>query len=430
MAKSLVPVGRKFLSAVILLGFTGQLAWTVENMYLNVFVYDTITDSPHVIALMVAISALAATLATLLIGALSDKVGTRRPFIVFGYVIWGVLTAAFGFVRGDNGTAQAVTFAVISIVALDAIMSFFGAGANDGAFNAWVTDSTNEGNRGRVDAILQVMPLIAMLVVFGALDGLTQSGNWTAFFGIIGGVVVLVGVGSWFLVKDAPTIKKSPEPYFGSLVYGLRASTIRKHTALYVTLLAWAVVSTSTQVFMPYLIIYIQRRLQMDNYPLILASVILASSVISVLGGRVIDRVGKVNSILPATGMMVAGCFGMFFARTMMPVILCGTLVFGGMMLSTAAIAATVRDQTPTDRVGMVQGLRMVAMVLVPMWIGPFIGAQVISGAGETYFDLGVEKQVPTPWIFVASGVIALLVIIPVAWLRRLERKPNADPVG
>lgn len=430
MAKSLVPVGRKFLSAVILLGFTGQLAWTVENMYLNVFVYDTITDSPHVIALMVAISALAATLATLLIGALSDKVGTRRPFIVFGYVIWGVLTAAFGFVQGDNGTAQAVTFAVISIVALDAIMSFFGAGANDGAFNAWVTDSTNEGNRGRVDAILQVMPLIAMLVVFGALDGLTQSGNWTAFFGIIGGVVVLVGVGSWFLVKDAPTIKKSPEPYFGSLVYGLRASTIRKHTALYVTLLAWAVVSTSTQVFMPYLIIYIQRRLQMDNYPLILASVILASSVISVLGGRVIDRVGKVTSILPATGMMVAGCFGMFFARTTMPVILCGTLVFGGMMLSTAAIAATVRDQTPTDRVGMVQGLRMVAMVLVPMWIGPFIGAQVISGAGETYFDLGVEKQVPTPWIFVASGVIALLVIVPTIWLRRLERKPNADPVG
>ena len=33
---------------IVVLGLTGQLAWTVENMYLNVFVYDTITDDPNV----------------------------------------------------------------------------------------------------------------------------------------------------------------------------------------------------------------------------------------------------------------------------------------------------------------------------------------------------------------------------------------------
>lgn len=35
-------------------------------MYLNVYVYDTITDSPAVLATLVATSAVAATLATLL----------------------------------------------------------------------------------------------------------------------------------------------------------------------------------------------------------------------------------------------------------------------------------------------------------------------------------------------------------------------------
>ncbi|NED52779.1 MFS transporter, partial [Micromonospora aurantiaca] len=50
---------------LVVLGFVGQLAWTVENMYLNVFVYDTISGNPDVIAAMVAASAVAATVATL-----------------------------------------------------------------------------------------------------------------------------------------------------------------------------------------------------------------------------------------------------------------------------------------------------------------------------------------------------------------------------
>ncbi|MPN56121.1 hypothetical protein SDC9_203807 [bioreactor metagenome] len=74
----------------------------------------------------------------------------------------------------------------------------------------------------------------------------------------------------------------------------------------------------------------------------------------------------------------------------------------------------------------MVQGLRMIAVVLIPMWIGPFIGATVISGAGETYVDLGVTKQVPTPWIFLAAAITASLVIIPVALLQRRKAREDA----
>src|SRR5690606_40395869 len=69
----------------------------------------------------------------------------------------------------------------------DLIMTVFGSGANDAAFNAWVTESTTSRNRGRVDGVLAVMPLLSMLVVFGALDGLTQAGEWGLFFGIVGG---------------------------------------------------------------------------------------------------------------------------------------------------------------------------------------------------------------------------------------------------
>ena len=147
---------------------------------------------------------------------------------------------------------------------------------------------------------------------------------------------------------------------------------------------------------------------------------LILASVASVLGGRVIDRVGKVRAILPMAGIMIAGMVAMFFVRDMLGVIIAGTVMMGGMMLTGAAISATVRDATPADRVGMVQGLRMIAAILIPMVIGPFIGAAVIVGANETFQDLGVTKQVPTPWIFLAAAAVAAFVIIPVMWLRRL----------
>lgn len=409
-------------TTIVLVGLVGQLAWTVENMYLNVFVYNTISTDPTVLATLVAASAIAATVATMFVGAWSDRTGMRRPFIAIGYILWGAVTATFGLVQphlpaGADAAAiaQATGFAIVAIVTLDCIMSVFGSGANDAAFNAWVTDVTGTANRGRVDSVLAIMPLMGMLIVFGALDPLTQQGRWELFFAIVGGATAIVGLIAWFLVRDDATLEKLQGGYLQSLLHGLRPSTVRRHPRLYVTLLVVAVLGISSQVYLPYLIIYIQRYLHIDGYAIVLGATLILASVISVLGGRIIDRIGKLRAITPATLLLVA----MFFARDMLSVIAAGTVMMAGMMLAGAAAAASVRDATPLDRVGMVQGLRMIALVLVPMLIGPFIGAAVIIGANETYVDLGITKQVPTPWMFLVAAVIALLVLIPVAVLRR-----------
>lgn len=430
-ARVRAPFSARAWLVVIVVGFVGQLAWTVENMYLNVFVYDTISTDPTVIAVLVASSAIASTFATMLIGAWSDRVRRRRPFIAVGYVLWGATTALFGFVQPEGGAdaAQAVGLAVVAIVALDCVMSFFGSGANDAAFNAWVTESTVPANRGRVDGVLAIMPLMGMLVVFGALDGLTQDGQWKLFFGIVGVVTAVVGVVAFFLVREPAETRTPPDGYFGAVINGLRPRTMRENPRLYILLAAWAVVGTSTQVFIPYLIIYIQKYLRIDGYAIVLASVLILAAVISVLGGRLIDRVGKTTAIIPAVAFMIVGLVGMFFVREMVPVIAFGTIMMGGFMLSVAALSASVRDVTPADRVGMVQGLRMIAMVLIPMVAGPFIGSTVILGADETYIDLGVVKQVPTPWIFLAAAVVAVFVVIPVLLLRRAPA-PDPDEVA
>ena len=72
---------KKFWIALVLFGLVGQVAWVVENMYLNVFVYTMFHASAAQIAMMVSASAVAAAVTTILMGALSDKVGKRKIFI-------------------------------------------------------------------------------------------------------------------------------------------------------------------------------------------------------------------------------------------------------------------------------------------------------------------------------------------------------------
>ncbi|WP_406079374.1 MFS transporter [Micromonospora sp. NBC_00858] len=417
-------LGRRAWTSLVLLGFVGQLAWTVENMYLNVFVYDTITDDPNAIATMVAASALAATMATLLIGAISDRSGRRRVFIAVGYVVWGATTAAFGLLTVDGvatlaPAADAVLLAVIAVIALDCLMSFLGSGANDAGFQAWVTDVTRPANRGRVESVLAVMPLLAMLAVFGGFDGLTRAGQWRTFFLIVGGIIAMVGVLAWFLVRDEPVPVRRGERLLGSVLHGLRPATVRANPGLYLALAAWSIWGVSTQVFLPYLIIYVQRYLDIDGYALVLGVVLLGASLVSVIVGRFLDRVGRVSFLLPAVGVYAAGLLAMYLARGTGQAIAAGLLMMSGFMLVLAPIGALVRDFSPPERAGHVQGLRMIFAILVPMLIGPYLGAAVITGAGETYADLGVVKQVPTPNIFLAALAVLALILVPVLTLRR-----------
>ena len=86
---------KKFWLALTVFSLMGQVAWVVENMYLNVFIYKMFAASASDISLMVSASAIAATVTTVLMGALSDRVGQRKLFICGGYVLWGISILCF-----------------------------------------------------------------------------------------------------------------------------------------------------------------------------------------------------------------------------------------------------------------------------------------------------------------------------------------------
>ncbi|MBE5813603.1 MAG: MFS transporter [Clostridiales bacterium] len=425
--KTRAGIGARLWSVLVLLGLAGQFAWTIENMYFNVFLYNTISGDPGYVAAMVAASAVVATLTTLLMGVVSDRTGKRKPFICGGYLLWGLSTMAFGLVTVENAavlfpSANAIAVAAMMVIGLDCVMTFFGSTANDAAFNAYVTDVVPNNRRGKVESVLSILPLLSMLIIFGLFDGMTQAGQWREFFFIFGISVIATGIIALFVLEEAP-IQPERKPFLSQLVYGFRPSVVREHKGLYLSLAAMCVFSVAVQVFFPYLIIYMQHYLKLDAYAIVLGVVLIVASLVSVIGGRFIDRVGKLRFALPAALIMLAGLVAMFFTRQMLPVILAGMVMMSGYMLLTSALMAQIRDLTPADKAGHFQGVRMVFSVMLPMLIGPAIGAWVIKGNAATYVDLGQTKTVPTPGIFLAAAAVLLLTAIPLWGLARCEKK-------
>lgn len=136
-------LSKKFWLTMVIFGLTGQVAWVVENMYLNVFIYKMFHASAANISMMVAASAVTATITTLLIGALSDRVGKRKIFICGGYILWGISILLFCLIRMDiltaltGSVAMASSLGVSLVIIMDCVMTFFGSSANDACFNAW-----------------------------------------------------------------------------------------------------------------------------------------------------------------------------------------------------------------------------------------------------------------------------------------------------
>ena len=419
----------RFWLALVIFGLTGQVAWVVENMYFNVFIYKMFHASASQISAMVSASAVAATVTTLLIGALSDKVGRRKIFICVGYILWGLSIAAFSLVRVDllSGLFPAVSAAALGVtitIILDCVMTFFGSSANDACFNAWLTDSTDHTNRGAAEGINAMMPLVAILAVFGGFMGfdLDKASSWTAIFLIIGGAVVLIGVLGLFLIKD--TAVKIPENrhYFANIVYGFRPSVMGQNKVLYATLVAFAVFGISIQIFMPYLILYYQVSLQMEDYVLIMAPAIILASVATAFYGRLYDRVGFARSAAPALGLLLVGYGVLYFCRATVPVFIGSLLMMTGYLAGMAVFGAMIRDYTPENKAGMFQGLRIVGQVLIPGIIGPAIGSAVLKNADTIVNDDGTTSFIPNVNIFLAAAVVAVLVFVALIPILKLKK--------
>ena len=425
---------RKWLSFIIA-GFVGQLAWAIENNYFNLYVFDC-TKEYIFIPIMTAASAAAATITTLLMGALSDRLGKRKAFISFGYMLWGISIILFAFLDPKsslNIVAGSVMASGTMIVIMDCIMTFFGSTANDASFNAFVTDNTDTTNRGKVESVLSILPLISMIAVVGLAGAFPKEGyatDWSIFFYIIGGLTVAVGVASIFLLPKDNIEPNKEEPYVKNIFYGFRPSVVKANPILYLVFIAFALFSIGIQVFMPYLMVYIQQVLEIKdmNFTITLGVVLIVASIITVVFGLFMDKIGKNKIIIPAIAVTVCGGIAMFFVGNMVGVMVAGTVLMSGYMIGTAVFGAKIRDYTPKKEVGLFQGVRMIFFVLIPMVTGPYIGQAVSYINKHEYInEYGRTVVTPNAFIFLFAAIIIGLTVVPTIFIIRKEKKNEQE---
>ena len=187
---------------IILFGLMGQIAWNVENMYFNLFLFNSVYNGASqtavdgtmsvmdAISKMVAFSAVTAVVTTFLMGILSDRVNKRKWFISIGYILWGIVTAVFGLISRDrisvlfglSDEIKILSATVTAVIVMDCVMTFMGSTSNDSAFNAWVTDITNTKNRATVESVLAILPVAAMVLVMAAGGIIVGAVGYELFF--------------------------------------------------------------------------------------------------------------------------------------------------------------------------------------------------------------------------------------------------------
>ena len=428
---------RKTWFLIVLLSLMGQVAWAVENNFFNLFIQDVFGASLSDVALMVSASAVTATATTLLAGVWSDRVGRRKVFVVAGTLLWGLSICAFAVLQNVSqalarDAAAAAALGITLTVVFDCVMTFFGSLANDSAFNAWMTDITDDTNRGKVEGVNSSMPLLSMLAVFGGAMFLMIVGpdgsvtyDYSLFFTIIGGIVLATGALSAILMEDSHPEPRRDASYLAEVFYGFRPAAARANRMLYLVLAAYCVFAIAMQVFMPYYVLYLRLPYILgENYVLVMAPCIIIAAVFTILYGRTMDRRGFSRSVILPLVMFIAGCVILTALASAPGVFVGSMLMLSGYLGSVACFGAEIRNNTPLGRVGLYQGVRIFMVVLVPMLIGPWIGSAISASSGAVVgFGVVGDGFTPSSLIFAGGAAVALLTFVVLFFIRRESRK-------
>lgn len=414
------------------LAITGQIAWAVENSWFNTFVFDTITPDPRPVAWMVAASAITATLTTLIMGTLSDRtrsrLGRRRPFILFGYTLWGLSTILFPTVAYIKLTGLAVVMVVIA----DAVMTFFGSTANDAAFNAWTTDIATTDQRGRVEGVLNLSVFIAQIISMVAAGILIDNVGYFTFFYVLGGIVLLVGLVAGSLLKDVPP----PEPagphrsFWTEFTSLFSLETLRSNRKLFILLLFIMITSIGMQVSFPYMIVYLENYVGVSKteFSIIGGAVMVGSALVALPFGILADRWNKRAMMGIAQVISSLGGILLSLGKSLGFLAAAGFLWQGFAVAVSIASVSWLKDLLPEQNRGKFLGIRMIFWIAIPMVIGPAIGSALIRSFGIPTVSNGETGFIPVPIIFQVGSLVALLGLIPLAFLRGKTHDTGSHP--
>ena len=128
---------------------------------------------------------------------------------------------------------------------------------------------------------------------------------------------------------------------------------------------------------------------------------------------------------------MAAGLFGMYISHglgkigDLIAFGVAGFIMISGFIFISALCGSLVRDYTPKDSAGKLQGVRMVFSVLIPMLAGPAIGNAINKARNIPLENAGADamttQYIPAPEIYLAASLILLVILALVPLLHRVS---------
>ncbi len=259
-------VSRRTTLIIFLIGLAGNIAWAVENQYYNVYMYNKIIRDLIPIAIMVSASAITAGITAIVMGAVSDIKGKRKPFMKYGFVLWGITTAIYPFAGFLRPVFVAITLAII----FDCIMTYFGSTAFDAVFNGYITDITTEENRGKAMGILQITMLVSTLVIYGISGFIIEGFNeicdlgYEIFFFITGGFALLGVIGA-HLSEEPEDLQPSGMSLKQHIKKMFRKELIIENRDCFLILTGMLIWATAFYIFFPYILVYLEHTLAVPS---------------------------------------------------------------------------------------------------------------------------------------------------------------------
>ncbi|MEG1805732.1 MAG: MFS transporter [Clostridia bacterium] len=410
-----------------LVGFVGQLCWNVENQWFNTFVYAKISPDPSIIAWMTAVSAAMTTISTFVFGTMSDRIGKRRPFIFFGYIFWGLFTIAYGateFLPKDP-----IILACIMVVAMDAVMSFFGSMGNDSGFNSWTTDISNEHNRGQLGGILAVQPVLATIIGTVISGMIIEHFGYFAFFIIIGIFVSVVGALGYFLMREAPALRpvRDENGFWHQFISVFNFKNFLKNKELFYVFFVVTAYFICFNIYFVHIGNYFIYTLGYSEGDAgLIQGVGLLIAVLSTIPATRFINNGKhhlvviTSIIVTIMGLLVLG-----FTKENLILIEIGIILVGaGYVLILQTTTAWVKNLYPENQRGQYEGIRILFFVLFPMIIGPAIASPIITRWGKEIIVNGIPGASPTGELFFFAAAFTIFTFIPLYFAMR-EKKRN-----
>ncbi len=413
-----------------LVGLAGQLCWNVENQWFNTFVYAKIGPNASIIAWMTGVSAAMTTISTFVFGTWSDRIGKRRPFIFVGYILWGIFTILYG--ATEFLPANPVILAAVLVVAMDALMSFFGSMGNDSGFNSWTTDITNEHNRGQLGAAAAAQPVLATIV--GTLGGglVIEHFGYFAFFIFMGIFVAIVGALGVLLMREGSDLKPlRDEKGFAHQLFSLfDFKTFVRNKELFCVFFIMTAYFICFNFFFVHIGNYFIYTLGFSEGDAgIIQGVGLVIAVLfTIPAARFINRGRHALMIVAAVISSVAGLITIGFAGSAIVPIEIGIVLAGvGYVLILQTTTAWVKNLYPEGQRGQFEGIRIIFFVLIPMIVGPAIASLIIKTWGVPVVIDGEAGMAPSRALFLWAAALSIVTFVPLYFAAREKKKHHAS---